>query len=50
MLKIENKLKKYLIDIVASWGLNDLNIEISTPRSKEYGDISTNIALKLAKP
>jgi single-stranded-DNA-specific exonuclease len=27
MLKIENKLKKYLIDIVASWGLNDLNIE-----------------------
>jgi len=49
MLKIENRLKEYLIDIVARWGCNDLNIEISTPRSKEYGDISTNIALKLAK-
>jgi arginyl-tRNA synthetase len=50
MLDIEKKLKDYLDTIVVDYGIDRLNVELSTPRSRDYGDISTSIALKLAKP
>ncbi|MDP8217012.1 MAG: arginine--tRNA ligase [Candidatus Kaelpia imicola] len=49
MLNIEDRLKGYLVEIAAGWGIGDLSIEVGTPRSREYGDLSTNIALKLSK-
>ena len=50
MLNIEDRLKEYLVEIAAGWGIGDLDLEVGTPRSREYGDLSTNIALKLSKP
>ncbi len=50
MLNVEDRLRDYLVDIAANWGINSLDVEVGTPRSREYGDLSTNIALKLSKP
>ena len=36
---------------LAKIGVNeDISIEFETPKNEDHGDISTNIAMKLAKP
>jgi arginyl-tRNA synthetase len=49
MLHIEEKLISRIKDIIFSLGVEAPPIEVETPRSMEYGDISTNIALKLTR-
>lgn len=49
MLHVEEKLISRIKDIISSLGIEAPPIEVETPRSMEYGDISTNIALKLTR-
>jgi len=50
MLDAENKLIIKLQKIVSDLKIGDIVVEIETPRSQSYGDLSSNIALKLSKP
>ena len=49
MLDAENKLIIELQKIVSDLKIGDVVVEIGTPRSQSYGDLSSNIALKLSK-
>jgi len=50
MLDAENKLIAELKKVISDFNIGDVVIEIGTPRSQSYGDLSSNLALKLSKP
>ncbi|MDD5613566.1 MAG: arginine--tRNA ligase [Candidatus Omnitrophica bacterium] len=48
MIDIEERLISYLKKIAEDLGFGGISVEISTPRAQSYGDLSSNIALKLS--
>lgn len=50
MLQLENRLQKLITEFFSHRGIREIPVvEIETPRSLDYGDLSSNIVLKLAK-
>lgn len=48
MLELEEDLYLRLKEVLQEFKIQDLSLEIETPRSSKYGDLSSNIALKLS--
>ncbi|OQX83538.1 MAG: arginine--tRNA ligase [Candidatus Omnitrophica bacterium 4484_49] len=50
MLKLEEELQKIIFDFLSQKGLREKPVvEIETPRALDYGDLSSNIALKVSR-
>ena len=49
MIAAEERLREALVRVAGDLGVGDVEVELERPRQKDHGDLSSNIAMKVAK-
>ena len=48
MIAAETRLREALTRVAGEMGAGDVEIELERPREKDHGDLSSNVAMRLA--